>query len=330
MPNEEQSAKELLAAMMRIRLTEQAIAARYPRQEMRCPVHLCVGQEAVPVGVCAALERTDLAMSTHRGHGHYLAKGGSLPAMLAEIFGRTTGCCGGRGGSMHLLDRDAGFMGSSSIVGGSIPIGAGLAFGALLRRTGQVTAVFFGDAATEEGVFAETLNFAALRRLPVLFVCEDNQYSTVTHRRERRPAGMVLAGLADAHGIPSHRGDGNDVLGVLEAARQAVTAIRAGGGPRFLEFSTYRWLEHCGPRCDHEAGLRPMEDLRRWQARCPIDTLAARLLAQGCLDRQAIEAMRAGLTEEIEAAFAFALASPYPDPATCTCAVYAETRGGAQ
>lgn len=328
MPTPKSSAKDLLTAMLRIRLTEQAIAARYPEQEMRCPVHLCVGQEAVPVGVCTALAPTDFAVSTHRGHGHYLAKGGSLPAMLAEIHGRATGCCGGRGGSMHLLDLDVGFMGSSSIVGGSIPLGAGLAFGAMLGTApDRVTAIFFGDAATEEGVFAETLNFAALKRLPALFVCEDNLYSTTTPKRERRPEGTSLSALAVAHGLRAERGDGNDVLAVLDTATKAVARIRAGEGPQFLEFSTYRWLEHCGPRCDHAAGLRPMDDLRRWQAHCPIEGLARQLLAQGALDQPELDTLRARLTEEIETAFAFAVASPFPPPEERLLRVYAGEEG---
>ena len=328
MSTQESPAKALLTAMLRIRMTEQAIAARYPEQKMRCPVHLCVGQEAVPVGVCAALAPTDFAVSTHRGHGHYLAKGGSLPAMLAEIHGRATGCCGGRGGSMHLLDLDVGFMGSSSIVGGSIPLGAGLAFGSMATAPDRVTAIFFGDAATEEGVFAETLNFAALKRLPALFVCEDNLYSTTTPKRERRPEGTSLSALAVAHGLRAECGDGNDVLSVLDTARAAVARIRAGGGPQFLEFSTYRWLEHCGPRCDHAAGLRPMDDLRRWQAHCPIEGLAGQLLAQGVLDQPELDALRAHLTEEIEAAFAFAVSSPFPSPEERLLRVYADGEGG--
>lgn len=324
------TAKALLSTMLRIRMTEQAIAERYPRQEMRCPVHLCVGQEAVPAGVCAALDRSDLIMSTHRAHGHYLAKGGSLPAMLAEIYGRETGCCGGRGGSMHLLDMHAGFMGSTSIVGGSIPLGAGLAFGALLGRTGQIAAVFFGDAATEEGVFAETLNFAAQKKLPLLFVCEDNQYSTITHRRERRPESFQIADLARCHGIPSFQGNGNDALEVLDLATDAAERIRAGEGPVFLEFSTYRWLEHCGPNCDHEAGLRPLGDLGGWKTSCPIDGLAAKLIDGGALDQETFENMRAVVAEEIRAAFEFAMASPFPDPGGVLDRVYADPNGVAR
>lgn len=324
MPTFDTSTTALLTAMLRIRLTEQAIAARYPEQEMRCPVHLCVGQEAVPVGVCAALSPTDFAISTHRGHGHYLAKGGSLPAMLAEIYGRATGCCGGRGGSMHLLDLAVGFMGSSSIVGGSIPLGAGLAFGSMATAPDRVTAIFFGDAATEEGVFAETLNFAALKRLPALFVCEDNQYSTTTPKRERRPEGTSLAALAVAHGLRAEQGDGNDVLEVLDIAKQAVARIRDGDGPQFLEFSTYRWLEHCGPRCDHASGQRPMDDLRRWQDHCPIEGLAEKLLAMGLVAQSELSALRTHLAEEIEAAFAFALASPFPPSDERLCRVYAD------
>ena len=169
--------ENLLACMLRIRRVEESIARRYAEQEMRCPTHLCIGQEAIAVGVCNALLRTDKVFSNHRAHGHYLAKGGDLNAMIAELYGRAAGCCGGRGGSMHLIDLDAGFMGATPIVGGTVPIAVGSAWASCLKNSSDVTVVFFGDGCFEEGVMHESLNFAALHNLPIVFICENNSYS---------------------------------------------------------------------------------------------------------------------------------------------------------
>ena len=203
-------AQALFYSMLRIRRVEEAIADRYSEQEMRCPMHLCIGQEAIAAGVCAALEGADMVFSNHRAHGHYLAKGGSLDSMMAELYGRSTGCCGGRGGSMHLIDLNVGFMGATPIVGGTVPLAAGAAWKAQLRSTGQVVTVFFGDGCFEEGVVHETMNFAALHKLPILFVCENNQFSVYT-RWEDRQAARPIFKIAQAHGLEARAGNGNDV-----------------------------------------------------------------------------------------------------------------------
>ena len=204
----------LLESMVRIRLVEEAIADHYRDQQMRCPVHLSIGQEAASAGVCAALRADDLAMSGHRSHAHYLAKGGDLTAMIAEIYGRVTGCCQGRGGSMHLVDLAAGFVGAVPIVGSTIPIATGLAFADRQLKRDRVTVAFLGEAATEEGVFHESANFASLHHLPIVFVCENNLYSVYSPMEVRQPAHREVFQLAAGHGITAHQGDGNDPLAV--------------------------------------------------------------------------------------------------------------------
>ena len=296
-------------AMLRIRLVEQAIAERYAEQQMRCPMHLCIGQEAIAVGVCAALQPDDKVFSNHRAHGHYLAKGGSLKAMLAELYGRATGCCGGRGGSMHLIDLDAGFMGATPIVGGTVPLAVGSAWAARLQRQPRVTVVFFGDGCFEEGVVHESLNFAALHKLPIVFVCENNQFSVYTRLNERQPDRPIYP-IAAAHGLTAASGDGNDLDAVLGLAQAAIGRARAGAGPQFLELHTYRWREHCGPNFDDNLGYRSDAEVSAGLADCPI-LAHARQLADAQPDFSAIRARQeADIHAEIEEAFQFALASP--------------------
>lgn len=314
----------LFRTMLRIRLVEEAVADLYPEQEMRCPVHLCIGQEAVAAGVSARLRPTDYVLSSHRSHGHYLAKGGDLAAMFCELYGKASGCSSGKGGSMHLVDTACGFLGSVSIVASAIPIAVGAAFGAARRGEDRLAAVYFGDAATEEGVFHESLNFAALHRLPVLFVCENNAFSVYTHLCERRPPGQRLAALAAGHGLTALTGDGNNVAAVYDLAGEAVSRIRAGGGPIFLELATYRWREHCGPNFDDHLGYRDPEEARTWrECRCPLDGLRERLLAQGRLAPRQEAAWREEIAAEIAAAVAKAKADPYPDLEQLLANVYA-------
>ena len=303
------SSVEYHRAMLRIRLVEQAIAERYAEQQMRCPMHLCIGQEAIAVGVCAALQPDDKVFSNHRAHGHYLAKGGSLKAMLAELYGRATGCCGGRGGSMHLIDLDVGFMGATPIVGGTVPLAVGSAWAARLQRQPQVTVVFFGDGCFEEGVVHESLNFAALHKLPIVFVCENNQFSVYTRLNERQPERPIYP-IAAAHGMSAVSGNGNDLDAVLGLAQAAIGRARAGAGPQFLELHTYRWREHCGPNFDDNLGYRSDAEVSAGLADCPI-LAHARQLADAQPDFQTIRARQeADIHAEIEEAFQFALASP--------------------
>ncbi len=306
-------ARDLYIRMLRIRLVEEKIAELYPEQQMRCPVHLSVGQEAVAAGVCAAVGSEDYAVSSHRSHAHYLAKGGDLRAMMAELYGRVTGCCKGKGGSMHLIDRSVGFLGAVPIVGSTIPIGVGAAFGTFLRKERRVTVVFLGDGATEEGVFHEAVNFAVLRQLPVVFVCENNFFSVYSSLAVRQPSTREIYELARGYGLESRQGDGNDVEAVYGLAKAAVHRARTGGGPTFLEFKTYRWREHCGPHYDNHLGYRSEQEFEEWKRRCPIARLKQRLLQQGVETQQDLDKLEATLADEVEEAVAFAKASPFPE-----------------
>jgi TPP-dependent pyruvate/acetoin dehydrogenase alpha subunit len=290
--------------MLRIRRIEEAIANRYYQQKMRCPIHLSIGQEAIAVGVCQALQLKDQIVSGHRAHAHYLAKGGDLKRMIAEIYGKKSGCCQGVGGSMHLIDLEKGMMGSTPIVGGSIPIGVGLGFAASLKKETHLVTIFFGEAATEEGVWAESLNFACLKALPVLFVCENNFYSVYSPLSVRQGVGRDRCAIAKAHGLYVDLGDGNIVEEVWEKTRRAVEHIRRGKGPAFIEFTTYRQREHCGPHLDNEVGYRSQEEADVWRERCPLKRLEKEF---------GEEQIEQKIREEIEGAFRFAEESPFPE-----------------
>lgn len=314
--------KSLYHQLLRIRKVEERIVELYPEQQMRCPVHLCIGQEAVAVGICHHLRPEDIVMSAHRSHGHYLAKGGDLKQFFAEIYGKETGCCQGRGGSMHLIDLSVNFWGATPIVGGSIPVAAGIAFADTLQKRDTMAVVFFGDAAVEEGVFHETLNFAALRNLPILFVCENNLYSTATHIKDRQPQRPICE-LAKGHGILAGQEDGNDMMKVYEAGRRAAELIRAGEGPMFIEFLTYRFREHCGPNYDIDLGYRTQEELEDWQARCPVAAFRQQLLADRVMTEAEFSQVAAVIEQEIEEAVAFAQKSPFSAKALVDKDVYA-------
>lgn len=313
----------LLRSMHRIRMVEEEIAARYAQGKMRCPTHLSTGQEGVPAAVGECLNPYDFAVSTHRGHAHYLAKGGSLKAMIAEIYGKVTGCARGRGGSMHLIDPSVGFMGTSAIVGNSIPIGVGLALSAQMKGTDQVSCVFFGDGATEEGVYYESINFAAVRKLPVIFICENNLYSVYSPLSVRQPETRSIANVAAAMGLSTCVADGNDAFGVYQAISGAVSDSRKGGGPWLLEFSVYRWREHCGPEFDNELGYRSVAEYESWRKREPISQMRA-ALADANVDFQLIEQqMLLELRCEVDEAFSYAENSPFPLPEEATTGEYA-------
>lgn len=304
-------------------MIEEKIAELYPEQEMRCPVHLCIGQEAVAAGVCAHLSRVDYVLSGHRSHGHYLAKGGDFKAMMAELYGRVTGCSGGKGGSMHLVDLSVGFLGATPIVGSTIPIAVGTALGSMMRGEPRVTVIFFGEGATEEGVFHESMNFAALKQLPVVFVCENNLYSVYSPLSVRQPEDREVFWLAKGHGMESCQGDGSDVVEVYHLAEQAIRKAREGGGASFVEFKTYRWREHCGPYYDNHLGYRTEEEFLEWKRRDPIEMFGTRLLNEGVLPSQGAHEMTTTLEAEIEEAVAFAKASAFPEEDLLVRDVYA-------
>ena len=304
--------KHLFRELLRIRMVDERIADLYSEWQMRCPVHLSIGQEAVAVGVCASVDRRDWVMSGHRSHGHYLAKGGDLKTMFAELYGKATGCTSGRGGSMHLVDRDAGFLGAVPIVASTIPMGVGAAWGARLRGEPRVVVVFFGEAATEEGVFHEAVNFAVLKQLPVIFVCENNLFSVYSPLDVRQPANREVCDQAKGYGLPSWQGDGNDTEAVYTLAGRAVAKARRGEGPTFLEFKTYRWREHCGPLYDNHIGYRSEAEFLEWKSRCPVERLEREVTARAVLSTTEIAALRSAIATEIDEAVAFAKASPFP------------------
>jgi len=314
---EQITAVELWQAMLRIRRVEEAIADHYSEQEMRCPVHLSIGQEAAAVGVCAALHQKDWVLSGHRSHAHYLAKGGDLKRMLAEIYGKATGCCGGKGGSMHLTDQAAGFIGATPIVGSTVPIAVGAALTSQMRKEDRVVVIFLGDGAMEAGVVHESLNFAALKKLPVLFACENNLYSVYSPMAVRQPENRSLSQLAAGHGMQTMLTDGNDVQAVYAASLQACDSLRQGKGPVFLEMPTYRWREHCGPNYDNDIGYRTPAEFQNWQAKDPLEKIAARIPADAMKD------IDQKILQEIKEAFAFAKASPFPAMNTASADVYA-------
>lgn len=320
---EAEALKHVYYQMLRIRRVEERIAALYSEQEMRCPVHLCIGQEAVAVGVCASLNSTDYVLSNHRSHGHYLAKGGDLKAMIAELYGKATGCCGGKGGSMHLIDLGAGFLGAAPIVGSTIAIAVGAALTSVMRGEDRVTVTFLGDGATEEGVFHESLNFAVLKKLPIVFVCENNMYSVYSPLAVRQPASREIFELARGHGMESHQGDGNAVIVVYELAEQSVSKARRGDGPSFLEFKTYRWREHCGPHYDNNLGYRAESEFLEWVNRCPVDLMKNRLLAENVLCSQDLGDMEYQLERELEEAIAFAKRGLFPESQLLMDHIYA-------
>ena len=305
-------------AMVRIRLAEEAVARMVESGEARCPCHLYIGQEAIASGVCTALGLSDTVWGGHRSHGHYLAKGGSLYGLFAEILGKTAGCSGGRGGSMHLLSREHGILGTVPIVAATVPLAVGAAMAYKIRREARVAVAFFGDGTLEEGHVHESLNLAALYRLPVVFICENNLYSSHLHWTERRVLNNLYQ-AGDFHSVPGQRVDGNDVEAVFQAASFAVARARAGDGPSFLECRTFRWRGHVGASSDIDVGVKRRGELADWLPRDPIARAAQRLRECGYenLDHGA-------LLEEVNSALDAARNAALPPAARVLENVYAE------
>ncbi|MDO8568324.1 MAG: thiamine pyrophosphate-dependent dehydrogenase E1 component subunit alpha [Dehalococcoidales bacterium] len=304
--------RELYTVMLRIQKMELKIDQLYHEDEMKTPVHLCLGQEAIAAGVCANLNVTDYLFSNHRNHGHYIAKGGNVKAMVAELYNRETGCSKGRGGSMHMVDTSAGIPGTSSIVAGAIPLATGAALGSSIKHDGRVTVTFFGDAATEEGVIYESINFAMLKKLPVIYVCENNFYS-VFSPLDKRQAGDDIYRRFEGLSIPGYRVDGNNVLEVYRTAGKAIANARSGGGPSFLECRTYRLRDHHGTTSGAEVGYRTQAEVDEWAARCPVKNYEKFLLDKKILSAADAEKIAAAADREVEEAFKFAQSSPFPD-----------------
>lgn len=319
--NIDQAQGEALYRMMsRIRIFENKTADLVQAGEVKTPCHLYVGQEAVAAGVCAALTETDFVWGGHRSHGHYLAKGGDLKLMMAEIFCKYTGCSGGRGGSMHLFAPEVGVLGTVPLVAATIPLAVGTALASKLRKTGAVSVPFFGDGATEEGHFHESMNLAGVYKLPVVFVCENNFYASHLGLLERRVADNIVR-TGEAHGVPAEAVDGNDVGAVLDAATRAVERARAGEGPSLIECRTFRWRGHVGASFDMDVGVRRKDELEAWVAKDPIARLQTHLEALGTA-RAVFDRIDREAEEEVERAIAFARKSPDPPPEELTRHVY--------
>ena len=294
-------------AQYRIRRVEEEIARAYPTDKIKSPVHLSIGQEGVSVGVCEALRTDDVVFGTYRGHALYLAKGGNMKRMVAELFGKATGIAGGKAGSMHLIDLEHGVMGQSAIVATTIPQAVGYAYALKIQKNDRIVACFFGDGAVDEGVFHESMNFAALKRVPVVFICENNQYAIHSHFLKRQPRDN-LCDRVRSYGIDADRLDGRDPIGIYERVSRAAEGIRNGSsGPQFFECMTYRWKQHVGPDDDWDLGHRSSEDARDWIENDSVKH-TGELLDHGV--RQAIEGE---VEAEIREAFEFAEQSPFPE-----------------
>ena len=304
--------RELYRMMLKIQKVELKVDELYHEDEMKTPVHLCLGQEAIAAGVCAHLNTNDYVFSNHRGHGHYIAKGGDVKAMVAELYNRETGCSRGRGGSMHLIDTLVGVVGTSSIVGGSIPIATGAALGSVLKKDNRVSVAFFGDAAVEEGVIYESINFAMLKKLPVVYVCENNFYSVFSHLSKRQAKDDIYRRF-EGLSIPGYRVDGNNVIEVYRIAKKVIDNARGGGGPSFVECRTYRLRDHHGTGSGVEVGYRTQEEVDWWAARCPVRNFECFLIEQNIMTAGEVEEFASAIDQEVEGAFKFAQASPLPN-----------------
>jgi acetoin:2,6-dichlorophenolindophenol oxidoreductase subunit alpha len=306
--------EHLYRTMLRVRLSEESLVEPILKGDVHTPCHLYSGQEAIATGICTTLTNEDYIFGGHRSHGHYLAKGGSLRAMMAEIYCKETGCSRGRGGSMHLIDPDVGMMGSAPIVAGTISLAVGAALASSIRKDGHVSVSFFGDGATGEGVLYESINFSALKKLPIIFACENNLYATHMPIRECR-VDQPIYKMAESFGMTCHVVDGNDVLQVFETSKKATDACRNGSGPVFIEFMTYRLRGHVGPDDNIQGGhtdIRPKDEIEAWLQKDPIIRFERYLLEQQLLEEDRILAIRAGVASEISEALNYATMSPNP------------------
>ena len=315
-------ATNLLRSLLLVRIVEETIADFVKTKEVDCPCHLSIGQEAIAVGVAQFLNKTDRVFGTHRSHAHYLALGGDAYKLLAEVFGRQDGCAGGLGGSMHLIDQQNGFLGSVPIVAGTIPLAAGSALAAKLQKTNDIAVCFFGDGATEEGVFHETMNLAAIQKLPILFVCENNLYASHLDIKQRQPSDSI-ARYAQAHCIDFKVVDGNDVYTVINATKELVQNVRAGNGPAFLEAVTYRWLGHVGANEDIDVGVRrSTEELSQWKKRDPIKRLFDGMLVKKFISEAGYQKLYDDLLNEVQTKLDLAKKTSYPTKDKLQCNVY--------
>lgn len=304
---------EMLRTMITIRLFEEKIVDMYARGLVPGLAHLYVGEEAVATGVCANLRKEDYITSTHRGHGHVIAKGAELKFMMAELFGKKTGYCKGKGGSMHIADVDIGILGANGIAGGGLPLAVGAGLSAKMRKTDQVTACFFGDGSSNNGTFHESLNFAAVHRLPVVFVCENNTYGISVSQKQHQTIKDVSVRAA-AYNIPGVTIDGNDVMAVYETAGKAIQRARAGEGPSLMECKTYRWRGHHEGDPNQGRRYRTMDEVKAWMEKCPIKRFEERLVEEKVLTKPKIKKIWEAIQKAIDNSVEYANQSPFPEP----------------
>ena len=310
--------ERLYYSLYRIRRVEEEIADIYPTDKIKSPVHLSIGQEAVSVAVCDVLNRDDIVFGTYRGHALYLAKGGDLKGMIAELYGKIDGCAKGKGGSMHLVDIDNGIMGTSAIVATTIPDAVGYAYALKYQRKDSIVVSFFGDGAVEEGVFYESINFAALKHLPIIFICENNSYAIHTHQLKRQSVANICERVV-SFGIKAERINDNDVLSLRERISSNIESLRNGEtGPLFFECMTYRWREHVGPNEDFSLGYRTREEAESWIQNDQVESIGK------MLETEQQTKIEKEVEEEIREAFAFAEKSPFPEASELYTDVFKE------
>jgi TPP-dependent pyruvate/acetoin dehydrogenase alpha subunit len=293
----------LYRSMLKIRNVELRIVKEYPKLQMRCPVHLSVGQEIVSAIFSYFAKKKDYVVSSHRSHAHYIAKNGNLLNMVLEIYGKN-GCAKGIGGSMHLVDKKINFMGSSAIVGNSIPVGVGLGEAILLEKNKKnLSFIFFGDAATEEGVFYESLNYAALKNIPVIFICENNLYSVYSSLSDRRSNHFSLKNLVKSFGIKYYENNSYNLKKYFKIFREGINYARKNRKPVFFNFFTYRWLEHCGPNYDNDIGYRDLKEFNYWKSKDPLNRLKNEIISSNKLNEKKIKKIEKEINNEINKIF---------------------------
>jgi TPP-dependent pyruvate/acetoin dehydrogenase alpha subunit len=302
----------LYKEMLRIRLVEENLAELYKEQEMRTPTHFSIGQEAVAVGVSQALTQDDVVYSGHRSHAQFLAKGGSLEGLVNELYGKEAGAARGRGGSVHLTQRDKGYVVSTAILGQTVATAVGSALSMSMDSLPNVAVCYFGDGSVDEGIFTESLNFASIHKLPVIFVCENNLYSTQTPAEFRRPSDILITERAEIFGVRSVQVDGNNAVAVYEAATEARSLCIDGQGPAMIECMTYRLREHVGPYEDYELGYRSKEELDSWKERDPIKLLGESLLSSATCNQQQLNDWATAIHDELAAVVTKAKSNPFP------------------
>jgi len=319
----------LFEMMLYIRLTEEKIAQEYPKGQMRTPTHLGTGQEAVAAGVLRNKVSGDAIFSHHRCHNHFLASGGSAKSLFAELLGRSGGCSGGRGGSVHLVDRNSDFYGSSPILGQSVALAAGAAYAFKTKGNRNIAIAFFGDAVFEEGTTWESFNFASISRLPALFVCENNSYSTESKLDKRISLETSFSERVKSFGIRYLRVNGNDSIETFEKSKEIVEWIREGNGPALIECETYRWREHVGPKFDWEMNrsYRTRQEIEYWMQKCPIQLIENYLVNAGHISRQEVEDRKLEVKKQLDTDFLEALDSPFPTAESHLKNIYASRQG---